>query len=104
MLGLTSSDGPLIVVLLTAAWNDPKFDTLVDTTAEDCIQAIDQAASEMGMLNPYKYIGYAEKHQEVFQGYGEKNVEFMKTVSRKYDSRQIFQNLVRGGFKLPKPN
>jgi hypothetical protein len=104
VLGLTPFDGPLMVVLLTAAWQDRKYDTLVDTTARDCIQVIDQAASQMGMLHPYKYIGYAEMHQEVFQGYGGENVEFMKTVSQKYDPGQMFQNLMRGGFKLPKPN
>lgn len=100
VLGLSPSDGPLIVVLLTAAWQNSTYDTLVDTTARNCIEAIDQAASKMGMLHPFKYIGYAEENQEVLQGYGEQNIEFMKNVSKRYDPGQIFQTLVRGGFKL----
>jgi hypothetical protein len=100
MLGLTPSDGPLIVVLLTAAWQNSKFDTLVDNVAKSCIQAVDQAANNAGMLHRYKYIGYAEASQEVLRGYGEQNLAFMKNVSEKYDPGQIFQNLVRGGFKL----
>ena len=100
MLGLTPSDGQLMVMLLTAGWQNSEYDQLVDTTAKNCIQAIDEAATRIGMLHRYKYIGYAEAGQEVLQGYGEENLAFMKNVSKNYDPGQIFQNLVRGGFKL----
>jgi hypothetical protein len=100
VLGLSPSDGPLIVLLLTAAWKNSTYDALIDTAARNCIEAVDQATRKKGMFHPYKYIGYAGKNQEVLQGYGEQNIEFMKNVSKKYDPGQIFQTLVRGGFKL----
>ena len=49
----------------------------------------------------FVYMNYAHPTQLVIQSYGQDNVNFLRTVSKKYDPRQTFRKLVPGGFKLP---
>lgn len=55
-----------------------------------------------GALNEFQYLNYADGNQNPIAGYGTANVDKLIKVSRKYDRDGVFQNLVRGGFKLPR--
>lgn len=44
---------------------------------------------------------YADGSQQVIASYGDKNVERLQTIQRKYDPTLVFQRLVTGGHKVP---
>ena len=50
--------------------------------------------------DPFQYLNYAAPFQDPFASYGEKNLQLLREVSKKYDPDQVFQKLVPGGFKL----
>jgi len=55
---------------------------------------------EMGIYNPWIYLNYAAPWQKPIDGYGAANVAFLKSVSKQYDPKGVFQKAVPGGFKL----
>jgi hypothetical protein len=99
-LGLESLDRALVLVLLTAAWEDLSNDVLVETTTRDLINKIDARARATGQYYRFKYLNYAYSGQDIFDGYGAANKAKLRATSRKYDHFGIFQNAVPGGFKL----
>ncbi len=52
------------------------------------------------LYHPYKYLNYADGSQDVIGGYGNKSVNRLRKVSKRYDPRGVFQRQVPGGFKL----
>lgn len=44
---------------------------------------------------------YSDHNQQVFQSYGEQNVQRLQRVQQAYDPSLVFQRLVTGGQKLP---
>ncbi|KAH9886126.1 hypothetical protein F4778DRAFT_759092 [Xylariomycetidae sp. FL2044] len=66
-----------------------------------CIQTVkDYAATIEGGLLDWVYLNYADQTQDVLGSYGTENLEFMRSVARKYDPDEVFQKLCVGGFKL----
>ncbi len=57
-----------------------------------------------GTDNPYIYLNYAGKNQDVLGGYGKANVKKMKVLSKKYDPDGVFQTLVPGGWQIADAN
>lgn len=55
---------------------------------------------KVGAYRPWLYINYAYEDEDPIGSYGPSNVAFLKTVSKKYDPGQTFQQLVPGGWKL----
>ncbi|KAF2677867.1 FAD-binding domain-containing protein [Lentithecium fluviatile CBS 122367] len=55
---------------------------------------------DMGIYNPWIYLNYAAPWQKPIESYGDANVAFLKSVSKQYDPRGVFQKAVPGGFKL----
>lgn len=48
------------------------------------------------------YMNYAEPSQDPLGSYGAENLQFMRDVAAEYDPQGMFQNWVRGGFKVSK--
>jgi hypothetical protein len=65
------------------------------------IQAIDAILDQEGVRDDHIYLNEAAAWQDPFKGYGQKNIDFMKQVAKKYDPKGMFQKQVVGGFKLP---
>jgi hypothetical protein len=61
----------------------------------------DFAESVGGGMN-FIYLNYAGSEQDPLSSYGTANVAFMKDVAARYDPAGIFQNRVRGGYKISK--
>ena len=100
-LGLdATSDGPLILLLLTAKWTDASDDNEVQAVVEGMLEAIDSAAKSAGTYHRFRYLNYAAGWQDPFEGYGTANKTRLQEVSRKYDPEGIFQHKCPGGFKL----
>lgn len=62
---------------------------------------VEQYSRDVGAFVDFRYINYADASQDVMSSYGEKNVQKMLRVSRKYDPEGVFQKRAPGGFKLP---
>ncbi|KAJ5745667.1 FAD-binding domain-containing protein [Penicillium odoratum] len=99
-LGLDTGEERLGLALITAFYNDISSDQLVDRAAKKLIANIEAAAKKAGVYRYYKYYNYAGVGQAVIDGYGYESKSNLKAVSKKYDSKGLFQKGLPGGFKL----
>lgn len=99
-LGLDEDAGPLLLMSTSTWWADPSQDELVLGTMENVIGRCAEKAQEMGTSHPYIYQNYASRAQEVFEGYGEENLQRLRAISERWDSDGVFQKLQPGYFKL----
>lgn len=100
-LGLNpSSDGALVLCLISATWDLDLDDAQIEGTAKTLYATIVEAAKAQGLFNDWVYLNYAGDFQDPIGGYGAKNRAQLQAASRKYDPRQVFQKNVPGGFKL----
>lgn len=55
-----------------------------------------------GIYDPFHYMGDSAGFQSpgFYDGYGVGNRAKLQAVSRRYDPKRVFQNLMPGGFKL----
>lgn len=102
MLGLNPADGPLILLLLSYNWSSRDDDKDVETAARKLIADIDKKTKEMGVWNRFKYLNYAAawQEQDVFEGYGEENLAFLRDVGERYDKVGLWRERCPGGFKV----
>ena len=99
-LGLSGSDGPLVLCLLTISWLLETDDAFVNNIAKTFIEDVNNRAIAESLHHPWIYLNYADKHQDVIRGYGPVNKIKLQHASKKYDPIQLFQKSVPGGFKL----
>lgn len=59
-------------------------------------------SKKAGAYVEYKYLNYATSWQDPLGSYGERNLDNLRDVGRKYDPKGVFQNLCPGGFKISK--
>ncbi|CAH0046905.1 unnamed protein product [Clonostachys solani] len=99
-LGVESA-GPLNFVLLTFGWSNAEDDEAMSDFADAWVSRSTEAATELGILNPWIYINYAKENQDPFSGYGE-NKHRLRRIQRQIDPRGVFTSmgLCRGSFKL----
>ena len=101
-LGLSPTDGPLVINLLSTVHLLPLDDARVSNAATKLLDDIDALAKSRGKDSRYKFLNYGYKDQKILESYGKDSVERMKATSGKYDPEGFFQTAVPGGFKLSK--
>lgn len=89
-------------MLLSALWPNSAANAAVDQVSRQAMATISRQAKAKGMLKTFQYLNYAAPWQMPLASYGAENLEFLKTVSEKYDPHALFQKHVPGGFKLRK--
>lgn len=99
-LGLSASDGPLILLNVAIMWTDPADDDAVLQAASNIVSKTVAKAEEMGLASEYIYMNYASQFQDVVPSYGRRNHALLRHISRKYDPEQVFQRLQPGYFKV----
>ncbi|CAK4034341.1 FAD-binding domain-containing [Lecanosticta acicola] len=99
-LGISPDQGPLLLVDITVQWSDAGKDDAVLGAARNAINRSVARAKEIGAYHPYIYQNYAAQEQEVFEGYGEENLEQLRQISKRWDPEGVFQVLQPGYFKL----
>ena len=99
-LGISNTNGTLLVVNMGFEWYNATDDGRVRGTAEAIMDQCSGLAKESGQFFDYIYQNYAISGQEVFKSYGESNLEKLKEISKRYDPGQVFQALEPGYFKL----
>lgn len=102
-LGLSPSDGPILLINPNFSWRNAQDDELVLRTAEDLIAKFKQAAADRHLESEYLYMNYASQFQDVVASYGAGSAGRLRRVARKYDAQGVFQRLQPGYFKLYGP-
>jgi hypothetical protein len=90
----------LAVLLLSASWPDIASTKAVQEATRHIMSLLESCAEKKGLLLKFQYLNYAAAYQTPLETYGEDNLRFMRSVSRKYDPKGVFQKRVPGGFKL----
>jgi hypothetical protein len=85
---------------ITIGWSDKKDDERIYSAVEDMMRQTTNLTMSRGVHNPYIYMNYALKGDDVFSGYGAENKKKLLDIKRKYDPENVFGRLVPGGFKL----
>ncbi|PQE09675.1 FAD linked oxidase N-terminal protein [Rutstroemia sp. NJR-2017a BBW] len=90
------------VNLLALSWTDKALDDTAYKFADSYIAEFRQAAENLGFFHPFIYINYANKGQDVFSGYGEKNRQRLAKIQKAVDPDGVFTSsgLWTGFFKL----
>ncbi|GAM41132.1 hypothetical protein TCE0_041f14026 [Talaromyces pinophilus] len=99
-LGLSPSDGNLLLLNLSFMWADIADDNLILNILGTITSKTIAYAKANGLYNEYLYMNYASQYQAVIPSYGATNLDKLKSVSAKYDPFQVFQRLQPGYFKL----
>lgn len=100
VLGLDRFEDDLINVLFTLIWPLGVTSEIVYTRMRKLESDLIALAQERGVWNEWVYLNYASQWQDPISGYGQDEVDFLRSVSREYDPKGIFQKAVPGGFKL----
>ncbi|KAF2196370.1 FAD-binding domain-containing protein [Delitschia confertaspora ATCC 74209] len=100
ILGLERFDEDLFNLLFTLSWLLPLDNAKVEAAMKELEQKIKKLSQTMGVDNEFVYLNYAAGWQNPLASYGQENVNFIKSVAKKYDPSGLFQTGVPGGFKL----
>lgn len=99
-LGLSASDGPLLLLNLNTMWKDSADDGRVLGVNSRVIDRTVARARDMGLDEEYIYMNYASQFQAVIPSYGAANQARLKRIAAKYDPSAVYQRLQPGYFKL----
>ena len=101
-LGLTESDGPLVILNIAWKWKNAADDKVNYDAYYSFMARAEEVAKEMGLWHRFKYANYAEETQDVWSGYGEENVARLKKIQSDVDRMGIFVKggLAGSGYKL----
>lgn len=99
-LGIDSSEGPLMSILILSFWQNKVDDDKIHSTFQDVIEAIDLDASKRGTAVLYKYMNYAAPFQDPISSYGPESRVKLQIASKKYDPEGLFQKGLSGGWNL----
>ncbi|KAL5040802.1 hypothetical protein BDW71DRAFT_201884 [Aspergillus fruticulosus] len=101
VLGLDHmGDEDHLVYLLFLDWQHPSDDKFFNDLGYDLIKKLKLYTQMIGAGSEYIYMNYTARRQNPLRGYGEKNLEFIRSVAKKYDLFGVFQSQVSGGFKV----
>ncbi|KAI0168669.1 hypothetical protein BJ166DRAFT_611763 [Pestalotiopsis sp. NC0098] len=100
-LGLAGRDGTLVLALATISWTEASDDDVVNTAVKSLMDGIANEAQKLDGLDPFVYLNYADKDQDVMRSYGEASVSKLQAVRDRVDPEGVFTNQVRGGYKIP---
>lgn len=100
VLGLERVKDNSILLSFILHWVDPTKDEAVRQVADDVLSEVTAYTKEAGGFRPFQYLNYAYESQDPIGSYGDENVNYLQKVSQDYDPKQVFQELVPGGWKL----
>jgi hypothetical protein len=100
LFGLTAGKTDYVNIDMTAAYNDASDDKLIEATMNDIVAKQRTFLKSHGHLIDFIYLNYADISQDVYGSWGANNVAKLKSASRKYDPKGVFQTMVPGGYKI----
>ncbi|KAL4778617.1 hypothetical protein BJX76DRAFT_366114 [Aspergillus varians] len=100
-LGLSDATDALVVVLLSATWDDEKDDARVEHAARVLFDGMEEDSQKLDSYEPFLYMNYAAQWQDPIASYGRGSVERLRRVARGVDPDAVFRVKMPGGFKIP---
>ncbi len=85
---------------LTLIWFEASDDDAINAATKSFLKQAARYTKAQGQHKEFLYSNYALPSQDPITSYGRPNQENLRAVSKIYDPKQVFQNLVPGGFKL----
>ncbi|KAF8714589.1 FAD linked oxidase-like protein, partial [Rhizoctonia solani] len=101
VLGLKPANDPLIIVSYMFTWLRQEDDGEVYAEIKKLLSVSRDIAESQNRLERYIYPNYAGSEQKPIESYGPVQVNFLRKVKAEYDPNGVFENLCRGGFKIP---
>jgi hypothetical protein len=99
-LGLSTANGPLILLNLAFMWENESDDAAILKANANIVNKSIAQAKKWGLDHPYLYMNYASQYQAVIPSYGATNQQKLVNIAKKYDPSGVFQKLQPGYFKL----
>lgn len=88
------------VLNLFVYWHNPADDDAVKAALDSTISWATQTAKQRNLLSDWLYLNYCLPDQDVYQSYGQTNLNKLKSIRSKYDPQKVFDKFWPGGFKL----
>ncbi|KAJ8091406.1 hypothetical protein PM082_015124 [Marasmius tenuissimus] len=100
---LKQSNDDLICILILVTWTDPADEPAIKEATNTLGAWGEAEARRRGLLNDFVYLNYANGGQRVYErSVTPEDLDKMREIQKKYDPSATFENLWRGGYKLPK--
>ncbi|KAL8725790.1 MAG: hypothetical protein Q9166_007121 [cf. Caloplaca sp. 2 TL-2023] len=100
-IDLDPADGPIMGMIVNAAWENAADDNYVNGWAAELIDSIDAQAKTAGYYYPFIFLNDAATGQKVLNKYGKgASLPKLKTVAQRFDPNGVFQTLAGGAFKV----
>ncbi|KAI8957385.1 FAD-binding domain-containing protein [Daldinia sp. FL1419] len=81
-----------------STWTDPADDKQVHSVLTQIGDYVKSRSQARKLYDPFIFANIAARDQNVLASYGSQNLNFLRTVSQKYDRSGTFQRLQNGGF------
>ena len=95
---------PIVVLNIAWRWNDATDDEVVYASYRRTMARMEEAAKDMGLWHPYKYVNYAEVEQDVWAGFGVvgDGTSELERLQKQLDPQGVFASggLAGGVWKL----
>ncbi|KAL8708058.1 MAG: hypothetical protein Q9220_006990 [cf. Caloplaca sp. 1 TL-2023] len=100
-IDLDPADGPIMAMIINAAWENAADDAYVNGWAKDLFTTVEAQAKTAGYYYPFIFLNDAQADQKVLALYGNgTSLPKLKTVAQRFDPNGVFQTLDGGAFKV----
>lgn len=100
-IDLDPADGPIMAMIINAAWKNAADDAYVNAWCKDLLDTVDQQSQAVGYYYPFIFLNDASADQKVLAKYGKgASLPKLKQVAQRFDPNDVFQNLDGGSFKV----
>ncbi|RYC58032.1 hypothetical protein CHU98_g8176 [Xylaria longipes] len=100
-LGLSDRTQPLLIVLVSATWQDETYDEKINQQTQVLMADIEKEAHRLNAYDPFVYLNYAAPWQDPIASYGKESIQRLQKVKTRVDPQGVFTYNVPGGFKIP---
>lgn len=94
-LRLDPGNGPLIIVQISATWNDGRLDDVMESCRKTA-RGVEALARETGVGMGPVCMNYAGREQDVLRSYGDESLRRLRRVAERYDPNGVLPELWTG--------
>ncbi|KAJ7250653.1 hypothetical protein C8J57DRAFT_677911 [Mycena rebaudengoi] len=100
LMGMSTSNGNLLLLLAALFWTDPADDKLFNDTFNQFTVWAQAEATKRGFMTNFLYMNYALGSQDILNSIGSANEAKMVKVQKQYDPQNLLGKYWIGGYKL----
>ncbi|KAF2679190.1 FAD-binding domain-containing protein [Lentithecium fluviatile CBS 122367] len=100
VLGLDDVKQNALLWLITGSTETAEQQKIMREKLTTFYTTLDAYAKSLGLNVAWQYLNYVDQTQNPLKSYGQKNVDFIRKVSAKYDPSRVFQRKVVSGWKI----